>query len=180
MIQGGGRRIIHCGDTLWHGHWWRIRRKHGPFDAAFLCINGAVMTYPGLEPSGIPADMTAPQAAAAGKLLGAGFVCPIHYGTFNAPEYSETPNVEQTFLAAASERGVAVQIVPPGNFVNWHWARQQELEIAESLFSHTKGGFHHDARFATLGEVVQHYQSCMNLGLSDSQAHDLVEYLKSL
>ena len=50
----------------------------------------------------------------------------------------------------------------------------------KGLFSHTKGGFYHDGRFATLGEVVQHYQSCMNLGLSDSQALDLVEYLKSL
>jgi len=130
VIEGGGRRIIHCGDTLWHGHWWRIRRKHGPFDAAFLCINGAVMTYPGLEPSGIPADMTAPQAAAAGRLLAAGFVCPIHYGTFNSAQYSETPDVEQAFLAAASERGVSVQIVSPGNFVNWN-LRKRELEIAE-------------------------------------------------
>jgi hypothetical protein len=42
-----------------------------------------------------------------------------YYGTFNAPQHSETPNAEQTFLAAASERGVAVQIVSPGNFVNW-------------------------------------------------------------
>jgi L-ascorbate metabolism protein UlaG (beta-lactamase superfamily) len=119
VIEGGGKKIIHCGDSLWHGHWWRIRRKHGPFDAAFLCINGVVMTYPGLEPSGIPADMTAEQAAAAGKLLGAHTVCPIHYGTFNAAQYSEASNAEQTFLAAARERGVSVQIVPPGNFVQW-------------------------------------------------------------
>jgi L-ascorbate metabolism protein UlaG (beta-lactamase superfamily) len=119
VIQGGGKKIIHCGDTLWHGHWWRIRRKHGPFDAAFLCINGVVMTFPGLEPSGIPADMTAAQAAAAGKLLDARFVCPIHYGTFNAPQYSESPNAEQSFLFAARERGVAVQLVAPGDFVNW-------------------------------------------------------------
>jgi len=125
VIEGGGKRIIHCGDTLWHGHWWRIRRKHGPFDAAFLCINGVVMTYPGLEPSGIPADMTAAQAVAAGKLLDAGFVCPIHYGTFNASQYSEPPNVEETFLAAARERGVAVQIIPPGNRVSWNASKAE-------------------------------------------------------
>jgi L-ascorbate metabolism protein UlaG (beta-lactamase superfamily) len=119
VIEGGGKKIIHCGDTLWHGHWWRIRRKHGPFDAAFLCINGVVMTYPGLEPSGIPADMTAEQAAAAGRLLGARTVCPIHYGTFNAAQYSEAPNVEQTFLGAARDHGLSVQIVPPGNFIQW-------------------------------------------------------------
>jgi L-ascorbate metabolism protein UlaG (beta-lactamase superfamily) len=119
VIEGGGRKIIHCGDTLWHGLWWRIRRKHGPFDAAFLCINGVVMTYPGLEPSGMPADMTAEQAAAAGKLLGAGLVCPIHYGTFNAAQYSEPSNPEQTFLAAARERRISAQIVPPGKLVQW-------------------------------------------------------------
>jgi L-ascorbate metabolism protein UlaG (beta-lactamase superfamily) len=119
VIEGGGKKIIHCGDSLWHGHWWRIRRKHGPFDAAFLCINGVVMTYPGLEPSGIPADMTADQAAAAGKLLGARTVCPIHYGTFNAAQYSEAPNAEQTFLAASRERDLSVQIVLPGNYVRW-------------------------------------------------------------
>jgi hypothetical protein len=50
----------------------------------------------------------------------------------------------------------------------------------KGLFSHMKGGFYHDGRFATLGDVVQHYQSCMSLGLTDSQAHDLVEYLKAL
>ena len=119
VIEGGGKKIIHCGDTLWHGHWWRIRRKHGPFDAAFLCINGAVMTYPGLEPSGIPADLTAEQAAAAGKLLGARAVCPIHYGTFNAPQYRELNDAEQTFLAAARQRELAVQIVQPGSFIRW-------------------------------------------------------------
>lgn len=129
VVQGAGKKIIHCGDSLWHGHWWRIRRKYGPFDAGFLCINGVVMTYPGLEPSDIPADMTAEQAAAAGKLLGAGFVCPIHYGTFNAPQYREAPSVEQTFLNAARERGVAVQIVAPGNFVKWSAGVAEEARV---------------------------------------------------
>jgi L-ascorbate metabolism protein UlaG (beta-lactamase superfamily) len=77
------------------------------------------MTYPGLEPSSIPADMTAEQAAAAGKLLGARTVCPIHYGTFNAAQYSEAPNAKQTFLAASRERDLSVQIVLPGNYVRW-------------------------------------------------------------
>jgi hypothetical protein len=50
----------------------------------------------------------------------------------------------------------------------------------KGLWTHTKGGFYHDGRFATLGDVVQHYNSLMNLGLSGQQATDLVEYLKSL
>ena len=50
----------------------------------------------------------------------------------------------------------------------------------KGLFSHAKGGFYHDGRFATLGEVVKHYDGCMSLGLGEAQVHDLVEYLKSL
>jgi hypothetical protein len=50
----------------------------------------------------------------------------------------------------------------------------------KGLWTHTKGGFFHDGRFATLNGVVQHYNSFFGLGLNDVQAHDLVEYLKSL
>lgn len=117
VVEGDGKKIIHCGDSLWHGYWWRIRRKFGPFDAAFLCINGVVMTFPGLEPSGIPADMTAEQAVAAGKILGARTVCPIHYGAFNAPQYCEASNPELTFVSLAQKVGVAAQIVSPGDLV---------------------------------------------------------------
>jgi len=48
------------------------------------------------------------------------------------------------------------------------------------LWSHQKGGFYHDGRFATLGAVVDHYDSCFNLHLSPSEKSDLVQYLKSL
>ena len=50
----------------------------------------------------------------------------------------------------------------------------------KGLWTHTKGGFFHDGRFATLNDVVQHYNNFFALGLSDSRSHDLVEYLKSL
>ncbi|HEX6907254.1 MAG TPA: hypothetical protein VF154_11640 [Terriglobales bacterium] len=48
------------------------------------------------------------------------------------------------------------------------------------LWTHTKGGFYHDGRFATLLDVVNHYDSCFSLGLSAQEKSDLVEYLKSL
>jgi hypothetical protein len=50
----------------------------------------------------------------------------------------------------------------------------------KGLWTHTKGGFFHDGRFATLNDVVQHYNSFFGLGLNEQQANDLVEYLKSL
>jgi len=48
------------------------------------------------------------------------------------------------------------------------------------LWAHTKGGFYHDGRFATLAAVVDHYDSFMGLGLSPDERNDVVEYLKSL
>ena len=43
-----------------------------------------------------------------------------------------------------------------------------------------KGGFFHDGRFATLQQVVEHYNQALNLNLTAQQMNDLVEYLKSL
>lgn len=48
------------------------------------------------------------------------------------------------------------------------------------LWSHQKGGFFHDGRFATLLDVVNHYDGHFKLKLSDANKSDLVEYLKGL
>ena len=50
----------------------------------------------------------------------------------------------------------------------------------KGLFAHAKGGFYHDGRYATLADVVAHYDGALSLGLSAAQKADLVEYLKSL
>ena len=48
------------------------------------------------------------------------------------------------------------------------------------VWTHTKGGFYHDGRFPTLLDVVNHYDSCMSLALTDQDKSDLVQFLKSL
>ena len=48
------------------------------------------------------------------------------------------------------------------------------------LFAREKGGFYHDGRFATLLDVVNHYDRHNRLNLSRKEKADLVEYLKSL
>jgi hypothetical protein len=58
--------------------------------------------------------------------------------------------------------------------------RRYRTAPLKGLWTHTKGGFFHDGRFATLGEVVNHYDGFFRLGLSEAQKHDLIEYLKSL
>jgi hypothetical protein len=50
----------------------------------------------------------------------------------------------------------------------------------KGLWTHQKGGFYHDGRFATLQDVVKHYNTFFSLGLTDREISDLVEYLKSL
>jgi len=48
------------------------------------------------------------------------------------------------------------------------------------LWSHQKGGFYHDGRFANLREVVDHYDSFLGLRLTAEEKRELIEYLKSL
>jgi hypothetical protein len=48
------------------------------------------------------------------------------------------------------------------------------------LWAHAKGGFYHDGRFATLHDVIVHYNGFLKLNLTDAEQNDLIEYLKSL
>ena len=50
----------------------------------------------------------------------------------------------------------------------------------KGLWARQKGGFYHDGRFATLADVVAHYDQTLSLGLSANQKTDLVAYLQSL
>jgi hypothetical protein len=43
-----------------------------------------------------------------------------------------------------------------------------------------KGGFYHDGRFATLNDVVDHYNDHFALDLTAQEKRDLIEFLKSL
>ena len=48
------------------------------------------------------------------------------------------------------------------------------------LWTHQKGGFYHDGRFADLDAVVSHYDKTFGLSLTAAQQKDLVQYLLSL
>jgi hypothetical protein len=50
----------------------------------------------------------------------------------------------------------------------------------KGLWTHTKGGFYHDGRFATLLDVINHYNDFKKLNLTEAEKRDLIEYLKSL
>lgn len=48
------------------------------------------------------------------------------------------------------------------------------------LWTHQKGGFYHDGRFATLADVIDHYDNFMHLGLTATERRQLEMYLRSL
>ena len=50
----------------------------------------------------------------------------------------------------------------------------------KGLWTHQKGGFYHDGRFATLAEVIEHYNGVKSLGLTAQEKADLAHYLLSL
>jgi L-ascorbate metabolism protein UlaG (beta-lactamase superfamily) len=112
VVEAGGRRVIHCGDTVFHGHWWRIRMRCGAFDAAFLPVNGAVCEFPHRAPhSPYPADLDPEQAAAAAAILEAPVAVPIHYDTIHHPPlYAQVDDPIGRFTAAAGERARVLAI----------------------------------------------------------------------
>ena len=50
----------------------------------------------------------------------------------------------------------------------------------KGLWTHTKGGFFHDGRFAELIDVINHYDNHFSLGLAENEKQDLREFLLSL
>jgi len=58
--------------------------------------------------------------------------------------------------------------------------RRYRTTPLKGLWTHRKGGFYHDGRFATLNLVVDHYDTFFALGLGAQEKSDLVEYLDSL
>jgi hypothetical protein len=48
------------------------------------------------------------------------------------------------------------------------------------LWAHQTGGFYHDGRFATLPDVIGHYNQHFQLGLTEEEISDLTQYLLSI
>lgn len=116
LVEADGQRALHLGDTVFHGYWWRMARRHGPFDLVFAPINGAVVDFPHLQPpSALAAAMEPEQAALAGELLGARIVVPMHYDGFEIePWYRPVSEAAERFAAAAAGRSYDARVLEPG------------------------------------------------------------------
>ena len=129
----------------------------------------------------------------------------LHYFQLSLP--APVPKPGKDFNAAAAERGDALfsgkascnrcHSEPLGTEPGWNLHTPAEIGIDNfqanrapdkryrtaplaGIFSRTKGGFFHDGRFATLLDVVTHYDTFFALGLTEPEKGDLIEYLKSL
>ena len=79
LVEADGVRVLHLGDTMFHGYWWRMALRHGPFDVVLVPVNGAVVGFPHRRPaSPLPVALDPAQAAIAAELLGARLAIPIH------------------------------------------------------------------------------------------------------
>jgi hypothetical protein len=114
---------------------------------------------------------------------------------------------EGSFDGAAAERGAALftgkancascHVPPLFTEPGWNMHTAEEIGIDDfqanrspdrryrtaplrGLWTHMTGGFYHDGRFATLPDVIGHYNKHFGLGLTAEEINDLVEYLKSL
>lgn len=118
VVEGGGKRIVHAGDTLFHGYWWRIAQRFGAIDHAFLPINGALVDFPFLQPPREQeAVMTPEEAGRAARMLRARAVTPIHYGSLHRPPgYIETNDPVGRLRAAGEALAVPIAIHEPGEW----------------------------------------------------------------
>jgi len=114
LVEAGGRRVLHLGDTLFHGWWWRISERFGAPDVVCAPINGARLTFPHRRPpSSLPGVMDPEQAALAAELLRAGRLLPIHYGAYEAQGlYENTPDPLDR-LRAATDRFLLPRLGEP-------------------------------------------------------------------
>lgn len=119
VVEADGTRILHAGDTLFHGWWWRTVLRLGAIDVAFLPINAAVVSLPHRQPaSRLEAVMGPREAVEAAHALKARLAVPIHYDTISRPPvYVQGERPAETFAALAEEHGVPARVVGIGERV---------------------------------------------------------------
>ena len=104
LVEADGTRVLHLGDTIFHGYWWRMARRHGPFDAVCVPVNGAVLSFPHRQPPSPFAGALDPgQAVVATRILGANVAIPIHAHGYELDGIYEPVAAAQAKFEAAAD-----------------------------------------------------------------------------
>lgn len=119
VISDGLHTVYHGGDTNWHGYWWPVAKRFGPFSAVFLPVNGVTGALPGQEIiSDMQGTMNPAQAVTAARILGAEFLVPIHYAQFdNPPAYRQFPDLENSLDQSGIQQNVAIRRLEDGEII---------------------------------------------------------------
>lgn len=113
LVTRGRTTIVHAGDTLIHGWWWRVaQRAPNPIAAALVPVNGARVNFAHRQPpSPLRAVMNAQEAAAACTSMGARRMVPIHHGAYDFPDvYEPDPDPLSRLEALALD----AEVLTPG------------------------------------------------------------------
>jgi L-ascorbate metabolism protein UlaG (beta-lactamase superfamily) len=109
VVRGPRHRIFFSGDSGFFEGFKAIGAAHGPFDLSLIKIGACDRTWQEVH-------MSPEEAVQAHLDLGAKFLLPVHWGTFNLAFHAWNAPAEEV-LAAASARGVALAIPRPGQWV---------------------------------------------------------------
>lgn len=116
VVSNDDAKIFHGGDTLWHGDFAAIGAVFGPFDLAFLPVNGA--RFAGSTGTESAAVMTPSQAIDAARLLRATQLVPIHFGADGDAGYVEVDDPIGTLEKIGARRGQDIIHAKPGDRVS--------------------------------------------------------------
>jgi L-ascorbate metabolism protein UlaG (beta-lactamase superfamily) len=111
LIEAAGTRVLHLGDTMFHGWWWRFTERFGAPDIVLAPINGPRLTFPHRQPaSPLAGAMDPEQAALAAELLQANQLVPIHYEGYGVPGLYEPVPDALSRLKSTSDRVVTLRL----------------------------------------------------------------------
>lgn len=144
---------------------WNVRHSPDLVTSKLAALQFYQLAIPAPEP---PRGSFSPSAAERGETL---FASKAQCATCHVPPIFTEPGWN---LHAPAEIGI-------DDFqANRSPDQRYRTTPLKGLFTRAKGGFYHDGRFATLADVVNHYDGHLNTGLTEAEKLDLVEYLKSL
>ena len=145
-----------------HGN---IRDNPDRVTAKLAALHYYQLSLPPAEP---PADSFGKEAAGRGKLL------------FEGKAQCSTCHVPPLFVEPGWPMHTAEELGIDDFQASRSPDHRYRTTPLRGLFVRAKGGFYHDGRFATLDDVVNHYDRHRKLRLTPEEKKDLVEYLKSL